>query len=359
MPILDGPSRPAASGAADSLVIFLHGYGADGNDLIGLAEPLAPHLPDTRFLAPNAPERCPGNPAGFQWFPIPWLDGTPEAVARAAAVVSFDLLDAWLDAVAEEGIGPERTVLVGFSQGTMMALHVALRRAAPLAGIVGFSGRLLDPERLAAEITARAAGAAAPRRPGPGGALRQPRRGRRRRSPAPASRSRPTPSAASATASPRTASAWPSASSASGSGSPGAPPGAAGRVSSCGDLQAADPVALEAEAEVQRHWAAGEGAGDPGGDQHPLAGAIDSFDLRPVAIFAVRLLHPREDRALPFMGAAFVLDHGRGGEGRERGSKVAGVLAGEVSVDRRGQGHHRLHWKRGPRGRLALPAGWG
>ncbi len=155
MPILDGPSRPAASGAADSLVIFLHGYGADGNDLIGLAEPLAPHLPDTRFLAPNAPERCPGNPAGFQWFPIPWLDGTPEAVARAAAVVSFDLLDAWLDAVADEGIGPERTVLVGFSQGTMMALHVALRRAAPLAGIVGFSGRLLDPERLAAEITAR------------------------------------------------------------------------------------------------------------------------------------------------------------------------------------------------------------
>ena len=85
MTSLTGPERPAASGTADSLVIFLHGYGADGNDLIGLAEPLAPHLPDTRFLAPNAPERCVNNPMGYQWFPIPWLDGTPEAAARAAA----------------------------------------------------------------------------------------------------------------------------------------------------------------------------------------------------------------------------------------------------------------------------------
>lgn len=154
MTSLAGPERAAASGTADSLVIFLHGYGADGNDLIGLAEPLAPHLPNTRFLAPNAPERCPGNPMGFQWFPIPWLDGTPEPVARVSAARSFGLLDAWLDEVAAGGIGPERTVIVGFSQGTMMALQVGLRRPAPLAGIVGFSGRLLDPERLAAEIAA-------------------------------------------------------------------------------------------------------------------------------------------------------------------------------------------------------------
>lgn len=155
MTTLTGPERAAASGKADSLVIFLHGYGADGNDLIGLAEPLAPHLPETRFLAPNAPDRCPGNPRGYQWFPIPWLDGTPEAAARASAAASFRALDSWLDAVAAQGIGPERTVLVGFSQGTMMALHVGPRRTAPLAGIVGFSGRLLDPQHLAAEITVR------------------------------------------------------------------------------------------------------------------------------------------------------------------------------------------------------------
>lgn len=155
MSTLTGPERPAAAGAADSLVIFLHGYGADGNDLIGLAGPLAPHLPRTRFLAPNAPEPCPANPAGFQWFPIPWLDGTPESAAQILAESSFRLLDRWLDEVAEAGIGPERTVIVGFSQGTMMALQVGLRRRTPLAGIVGFSGKLLKPEKLAGEIASR------------------------------------------------------------------------------------------------------------------------------------------------------------------------------------------------------------
>jgi phospholipase/carboxylesterase len=153
MTTLTGPERPAASGAADSAVVFLHGYGADGSDLIGLAEPLAPHLPGTRFLAPNAPERCVNNPMGFQWFPIPWLDGSSEAIARASAAASFRLLDAWLDDLART-VPPERTVLFGFSQGSMMALHVGLRRRAPFAGIVGFSGRLLDPGSLARDLGA-------------------------------------------------------------------------------------------------------------------------------------------------------------------------------------------------------------
>jgi phospholipase/carboxylesterase len=137
---LTGPARAAASGTATSLVVFLHGYGADGEDLIGLAEPLAPHMPDTRFAAPNAPDRCVNNPMGFQWFPIPWLDGSSEAESAVAAGRSFALLDAWLDA-AGEGLAAERIALVGFSQGTMMALQVGLRRRAALAGIVGFSGR--------------------------------------------------------------------------------------------------------------------------------------------------------------------------------------------------------------------------
>ncbi len=154
MPKLTGPERAAASGVADSLVVFLHGYGADGNDLIGLAEPLAPHLPNTRFLAPTAPERCVNNPMGFQWFPIPWLDGSSEAAAAVAAGRAFAMLDDWLDGAAS-GIPPERTILVGFSQGTMVALHVGLRRRAALGGIVGFSGRLLVPERLAAEIVTK------------------------------------------------------------------------------------------------------------------------------------------------------------------------------------------------------------
>lgn len=154
MAVLTGPDRPAMSGQADSLVIFLHGYGADGGDLIGLADPLAPHLPNTRFLAPNAPQPCLNNPMGHQWFPIPWLDGTDEAAAAVAAGEAFAALDGYLDAVAGQ-TPPERTILFGFSQGTMMALQVGLRRKAALAGIVGFSGRLLFPERLKAEIVTR------------------------------------------------------------------------------------------------------------------------------------------------------------------------------------------------------------
>lgn len=148
--------RAAKSAQARSLVVFLHGYGADGADLLGLADPLAPHLPDTVFVAPNAPEPCRGNPFGFQWFPIPWLDGSSQQEAEAGLARAAAALDGFLDArLAEEGLAPEALALVGFSQGTMMALQVAPRRAAPVAGIVGFSGRLLAPETLAAEVVSR------------------------------------------------------------------------------------------------------------------------------------------------------------------------------------------------------------
>lgn len=153
---IDGPRREAASGKADSLVLLLHGYGADGNDLFGLAEPLASVLPDTAFAAPNAPERCLASPMGYQWFPIPWLDGSSEQAAAAGFRRAEQTLNAFLDAeMARHGVGPERTMLVGFSQGTMMSLQIAPRRAPSLAGVVGFSGRLLEPERLAAETVSR------------------------------------------------------------------------------------------------------------------------------------------------------------------------------------------------------------
>lgn len=148
--------KAAKSGKARSMVVFLHGYGADGADLLGLADPLAPHLPDTVFLAPDAPEPCSGNPFGRQWFPIPWLDGSSEAVATAGLVQSSADLNAFLDArLAEEGLSAANLALVGFSQGTMMALQVAPRRAEPVAAVVGFSGRLLKPERLAAEAVSK------------------------------------------------------------------------------------------------------------------------------------------------------------------------------------------------------------
>ncbi|MEO0945812.1 MAG: prolyl oligopeptidase family serine peptidase [Pseudomonadota bacterium] len=139
-----------------SVVLFLHGYGADGADLLGLAEPLAPHLPDTVFMAVDAPEPSMANPQGFQWFPIPWIDGSTDAAAVEGMRRSAKLLDGFIDKVlAEEGIDAEQLILFGFSQGTMMSLHVAPRRAEPVAGIVAFSGRLMVPEQLGAEALSR------------------------------------------------------------------------------------------------------------------------------------------------------------------------------------------------------------
>ncbi len=148
--------RAAKSGTTGSVVVFVHGYGADGADLLGLADPLAPYLPDTVFVAPDAPEPCVNNPFGYQWFPIPWLDGSSQAKADASRKSSASALDAYLDQVLEEeGVTPDRLVIFGFSQGTMISLHVAPRRPQPLAGIVGFSGLLMDPERLADEAVSK------------------------------------------------------------------------------------------------------------------------------------------------------------------------------------------------------------
>ena len=153
---LDSGRRAPASGKAASAVVFLHGYGADGADLLGLADPLAAQLPDTAFLAPDAPERCANNPHGRQWFPIPWLDGSSEEEAANSMQRSIEDLDAFLDsALQAERVAPSRAVLFGFSQGTMMSLHVAPRRGEAMAGVVGFSGRLLAPERLKGETVSR------------------------------------------------------------------------------------------------------------------------------------------------------------------------------------------------------------
>ena len=153
---LQAGRRGAARGEADQAVVFLHGYGADGADLLGLADPLAPHLPRTAFHAPDAPEPCAAAPMGRQWFPIPWIDGSSEDAAMAGLARAAEDLDAFLTATLEaEGLTADRLALIGFSQGTMMSLHVAPRRPAPVAAIAAFSGRLLAPERLAAEAVSK------------------------------------------------------------------------------------------------------------------------------------------------------------------------------------------------------------
>ncbi|MCF6443502.1 alpha/beta hydrolase [Nereida sp. MMG025] len=153
---LEALRREPLSGETRSAVVFLHGYGANGQDLIGLADPLAEHMPDTLFISPDAPETCDGAPMGRQWFPIPWIDGSSEEVSRAGMLAAVDDLNAFLDGVmVDEDLLPEQVVVLGFSQGTMMALHVVPRREDPIAGLVGFSGRLLEPDQLPDEVQSR------------------------------------------------------------------------------------------------------------------------------------------------------------------------------------------------------------
>jgi phospholipase/carboxylesterase len=152
-PQLNGPRLPAASGKADRLVIFCHGYGADGNDLIGLGRHWQRAMPTTAFVSPNAPERCAMSPMGYQWFGITRMQ--PDEMLRGVERTA-PILNAFIDAeLARLGLDGSRLALVGFSQGTMMSLHVGLRRAVAPAAIVGFSGALPGPEKLPAEIVHR------------------------------------------------------------------------------------------------------------------------------------------------------------------------------------------------------------
>ena len=130
-------------------MILLHGLGADGNDLIDLAQHLAPLLPDTAFVAPNAPEPCDMAPYGYQWFSL--QDRTPSVIA-AGVDRSAPILERFIeDQLAKHHLDVRRLALVGFSQGTMMSLHVGPRLSPGPAAIVGFSGALVAPDRLAAE----------------------------------------------------------------------------------------------------------------------------------------------------------------------------------------------------------------
>jgi phospholipase/carboxylesterase len=155
---LDGPRLAPRSGAARQLVVFLHGYGADGNDLINIGQAWQGLMPQAAFVSPHAPEPCGMAPVGRQWFPLTFRDPNERWVGVNSAA---PILNRFLDSELQRHKLPASALaLVGFSQGTMMALHVGLRRAAAPAAIVGYSGLLVlppnaEPSAVAKDITAR------------------------------------------------------------------------------------------------------------------------------------------------------------------------------------------------------------
>jgi phospholipase/carboxylesterase len=151
---IDGPRQPPARGGkADALVILLHGYGSNGADLISLAPYWAELLPGALFVAPNAIEPVPQAPNGFQWFAIANMD--PHLMERGVRQAALSV-DRFIDRELEKaGLDESALALVGFSQGTMMSLHVGLRRPKPLAAILGFSGMLVAPSKLKQEMASK------------------------------------------------------------------------------------------------------------------------------------------------------------------------------------------------------------
>ena len=147
--MIDGPRlNPRSGGKPKSLVVFLHGYGADGNDLIAIGQEWAGALPSTLFVSPHASQACAGAPMGRQWFPLTMRD--PQEFSRGVATAR-PTLDVFLDAeLQRHGLDESACALVGFSQGTMLALHVGPQRRRRLAGILGYSGLLADPAALKA-----------------------------------------------------------------------------------------------------------------------------------------------------------------------------------------------------------------
>lgn len=162
---MTGPYIPAPSGKTDSILLILHGYGADGTDLADLGAVWQESLPNMACFAPHAPFPCDGSPYGRQWFPLFDMEASmkansliylPAAQIWEGLAATAAIIDSWIDdLLAAENIAPPRFVISGFSQGCMLSLHTGLRRSPQIGGIMGFSGKLAMPEKLSAEIKSR------------------------------------------------------------------------------------------------------------------------------------------------------------------------------------------------------------
>ena len=129
--------KPAAGGLSSHLVVFLHGYGADGKDLIDLAKPFGMALPNASFISPDAPHPCAMSPQGRQWFPI-------EEIPMGAIKASLDLLDLIQNEAKKLSLTFKDVILIGFSQGAMMSMQCLLINHEQLGAIIGYSGTLKE-----------------------------------------------------------------------------------------------------------------------------------------------------------------------------------------------------------------------
>jgi len=144
--------QPDEGDTPEMAVVFIHGWGADGADLMDLSQVMAASFPKAIFYAPDGPEPCSANPMGRQWFP---LDGDQKSIDNGPDLAMPGLKNLLDDIMSSTGLALEKIFLFGFSQGGMMALHTGMRLDGNLGGVMSFSGALLAPDRLADQITSR------------------------------------------------------------------------------------------------------------------------------------------------------------------------------------------------------------
>jgi phospholipase/carboxylesterase len=151
---LSGPeAKPLSGGKAKQLIVFLHGVGADGNDLFGLRQPFQQAFPDAHIASPNAPFDCDMAPYGYQWFSL--QDRSAPAMLQGVQTVA-PIVSQFLDSKLQTlGITNNALAIVGFSQGTMTALHTMLRRDAACGAVLGYSGAMISSRSLNSDIKSR------------------------------------------------------------------------------------------------------------------------------------------------------------------------------------------------------------
>ena len=144
---------PTSNNKAQQIIVLCHGYGGDGKDISLLAINWRRFLPDAIFLCPNAPEICPVNPQGYQWFD---LSSEKEDVILEKSLLAEEKLSKYLDQVIQDfQLEFSNLALVGFSQGCMMSLQVALKKKEKINCVIGYSGKIINKKNLSESINSK------------------------------------------------------------------------------------------------------------------------------------------------------------------------------------------------------------
>ena len=141
---------PFSKNKPQQVIVLCHGYGGDGKDISTLAIHWQRFLPEAIFLCPNAPEICAVNPQGYQWFD---LSSDKEELILEKSLIAEEKLNTFIDQILNNfQLEPNNLALVGFSQGCMMSIQIALKKKKQISCLIGYSGKVINQKHLSDNI---------------------------------------------------------------------------------------------------------------------------------------------------------------------------------------------------------------